>query len=89
MIPVAVKAVVIKGAEYIAFLAVFGTVGTYWINTEVERRMGELIQDPGNHPTVVQLQTEMIFMKQSQIRIEAKVDTFSAKFLEYLERQTQ
>lgn len=89
MIPLAAKAIGTKLAEYAVFLAVFGTAGTYWVNTEVERRMGELATDPANHPAVVQLQTEMVGVKESQVRVEAKVDAFSAKFLEYLERQSQ
>jgi len=89
MIPVAVKVAAVKVAEYVTFLAVFGTVGTYWINTEVERRMGELAQDPSKHPAVVTLQTEVRVMKESQVRVERKVDAFSTKFLEYLERQSQ
>ncbi len=89
MIPAAAKTVLARVAEWSVFLVVFGTGSTYWINTEVERRMEELVQDPGNHPAVVQLQTEVKYMKDSQVRIEAKVDTFSAKFLEYLERQAQ
>lgn len=89
MIPAAAKTVLAKVAEWGVFLTVFGVVGTYWINTEVERRMEELVQDPGNHPAVVQLKTEVKYMKDSQVRIEAKVDAFSAKFLEYLERQAQ
>lgn len=89
MIPAAVKVAATKVAEYAAFAAVFGTVGSYWINTEVERRMGELAQDPSSHPAVVQLQTEMVHVKESQERIELKVDMFSNKFLEYLERQSQ
>jgi hypothetical protein len=89
MIPAAAKVAVTKIAEYVAFAAVFGTVGTYWINTEVERRMGELEQDPSQHPAVVTLQAEVKGMKESQVRVERKVDAFSTKFLEYLERQTQ
>lgn len=89
MIPVAAKAVGVKVAEWVTFAAVFGTIGSYWINTEVERRMDELATDPANHPAVVQLQTEMVFVKESQVRVEKKVDAFSGKFLEYLERQSQ
>ncbi len=89
MIPVAAKVAAVKIGEWIAFAAVFGTVGSYWINTEVERRMDELATDPSNHPAVVQLQTEMVFVKESQVRVERKVDAFSGKFLDYLERQSQ
>lgn len=78
-----------KLAEYVAFLAVFGTVGSYWINTEVERRMGELEANPGNHPVVVANTTKLGTLEAGQARIETKVDTFSQKFLEYLERQAQ
>ena len=89
MIPLTAKTLAVKVAEWAAFLAVFGTAGSYWINTEVERRMEELAQDPGNHPSVVQLQTEVENIKAGQARIESKVDMFSSKFLEYLERQAQ
>jgi hypothetical protein len=78
-----------KFGEYLALFAVLGTVGTYWINTEVERRMVELAKDPGTHPVVVELKTTQSSLKEGQKRIETKVDTFSAKFLEYLERQAQ
>ena len=43
MIPSSAKQVVKRVAEYAALFAVFATVGSYWINTEVERRMGELL----------------------------------------------
>lgn len=89
MIPVAAKTIAVKIAEWGAFAAVFGTIGSYWINTEVERRMDELATDPSKHPAVVTLQTEMVGVKESQARIETKVDMFSTKFLEYLERQSQ
>ncbi len=78
-----------KVAEWAALFAIIATVGSYWINTEVERRMGELATDPADAPVVVTLQTEVANIEASQIRIEAKVDAFSQKFLEYLERQAQ
>lgn len=75
--------------EYFAFLAVFGVVSSYWINTEVERRMGELETNPGDHPTVVANTTKLATIEAGQTRIETKVDAFSGKFLEYLERQSR
>lgn len=89
MIPAAAKTAALKVAEWSAFAAVFGWIGGLWIDSEVERRMDELATDPSKHPAVVQLQTEMVGVKESQARIELKVDTFSTKFLEYLERQSQ
>jgi hypothetical protein len=87
MIPEPTKALAKKLGEYMALIAVFGTVGTYWINTEVERRMGELAPDAGVHPTVVSNSTKLETLEAGQERIEDKVDAFSTKFLEYLERQ--
>lgn len=87
MIPESAKNLGKKVAEYAAFVAIFATAGSYWINTEVERRMSELATDPGEHPAVVELRTETDNIKQGQVRIETKVDAFSSKFLEYLERQ--
>ena len=86
-IPAPAKSIGKKVAGYAAFLAVFGTVGSYWINTEVERRMIELASDPGSHPVVVELKTTQVALKDGQKRIETKVDAFSSKFLDYLERQ--
>jgi len=89
MIPDNLKRVGTKAAEYIAFLAVFGTVGTYWINTEVERRMLELAEDPATHPVVVELKTTQNNLAVGQQRIEGKVDAFSQEFLKFLERQSR
>jgi hypothetical protein len=89
MIPDNLKRVSAKAAEYIAFLAVFGTVGTYWINTEVERRMLELAEDPATHPVVVELKTTQNNLAVGQQRIEGKVDAFSQEFLKFLERQSR
>lgn len=77
-----------KIGEYVVFAAVFGTVGTYWINTEVERRMDELAIDPAAAPAVVANTTKLGTLEAGQTRIETKVDAFSQKFLEYLERQS-
>lgn len=87
MIPESARSIGKKVAEYAAFLAIFATAGSYWINTEVERRMGELADDPGSHPTVVANTTKLETLEAGQVRIEEKVDAFSGKFLEYLERQ--
>lgn len=89
MIPDNLKRIGAKAAEYAAFLAVFGTVGTYWINTEVERRMVELAEDPASHPVVVELKTTQMNLKDGQKRIETKVDAFSQEFLKFLERQSR
>lgn len=83
------KDVLKKFGEWVALLAVLGTVGSYWINTEVERRMNELASDPGKHPSVVANSTRLEALENGQARIEGKVDRFSDKFLEYLERQSQ
>lgn len=81
------KKIIPKVVEYAALVAVLATVGSYWINTEVERRMNELAVDPDSAPAVVSLKTDMNNVKTGQARIERKVDAFSTKFLEYLERQ--
>lgn len=78
-----------KIGEYVALLAVLGTVGTYWINTEVERRMNELAQDPSTHPTIVQNTTKLESLEAGQVRIETKLDAFAGQFLGYLERQAE
>jgi len=83
------KKIVPKVIEYAAFFAVIATVGTYWINTEVERRMNELAIDPSAAPAVVENKTKLASLEVGQARIEGKVDAFSTKFLEYLERQAQ
>ena len=78
-----------KLAEYAALFAIIATVGSLWINSEVERRMNELAIDPSAAPAVVSLQTDMHNVKASQERIEGKVDKFSESFMAYLERQAQ
>lgn len=83
------KKILMKAGEWIALVAVFGTVGSWWINTEVERRMNELAIDPAAAPAVVTLQTEVANIEASQVRIENKVDKFSESFLAYLERQAE
>lgn len=89
MIPIPIQSIAKKVAEYAALLAVFATAGTYWINTEVERRMAELVPDAGAHPAVVANSTRLESLEDGQARIEEKVDAFSGKFLEYLERQAR
>ena len=84
--------------EIIAWVAGIGTVTAvlvsmvwgvpFYINTEVERRMNELAIDPSAAPAVVTLQAEVANIEASQVRIERKVDDFSAEFLKYLQRQT-
>lgn len=78
-----------KAAEWAALFAIIATVGSYWINTEVERRMNELATDPALSPVVVTLQTEVANIEASQVRIEAKVDAFSESFMAYLQRQAE
>ena len=76
-----------KLGEYAALLVIIGGVGSLWIDREVERRMNELAIDPAAAPAVVALTTDMSTVKESQARIEGKVDAFSTKFMEYLERE--
>lgn len=78
-----------KVAEWIGLLVAFGVVGSWWVNTEVERRMKELAQDPSSHPTIVEQQTRLSNIERSQERIENKVDAFATQFLSYLERQAE
>lgn len=87
MISEQIKTILKKLAEYGVLLALVGTVGSLWINTEVERRMDELYDDPGNHPVVVELKITQQNLADGQKRIEAKVDAFSQEFLRFLERQ--
>jgi hypothetical protein len=84
-----IKKTLVKGGEYVGLFAAFGIIGSLWINTEVERRMDELATDPALSPVVVTLQAEVANIEASQIRIEAKVDAFSASFMAYLQRQTE
>lgn len=78
-----------KLGEIVGILAVIGVIGTYWINTEVERRMGELVPNAGNNPTVIANKTKLETLAQGQARIENKVDTFSTEFTKYLQRQIE
>ena len=73
--------------EYAALAGIILGGVPYYINTEVERRMNELAIDPSAAPAVVTLQADMSNVKESQVRIEGKVDKFSESFLAYLERQ--
>lgn len=77
-----------KLAEWVALLGVIATMGTYWIDAEVERRMNELASDPGKSPAVVANTTKLETLEAGQARIESKVDAFSQSFLAYLERQS-
>ena len=76
-----------KLLEWVGLVTVIGVFGSLWINTEVERRMNELAIDPSSAPAVVANTTKLESLSDGQKRIEGKVDTFSSKFLEYLERQ--
>ena len=87
MISPKVKKGLTKAGEWIGLVAVFGVAGSYWINTEVERRMNELLPEVNEDPAVVELVTEMDNVEETLARGETKVDAFSDKFLAYLERQ--
>lgn len=79
-----------KLGEWAALLAVVGVVGSLWIDSEVERRMNELVPPPpdaAKSPAVVANTTKLQSLEAGQKRIEGKVDAFSGKFLEYLERE--
>ena len=78
-----------KVAEWVGIAVAFGVVGSWWINTEVERRMNELAQDPSTHPTIVSATTKLEGLEAGQVRIEKKVDAFAGQFLSYLERQAE
>jgi len=81
------KPVLKKVAEWVGLLGTFAVFGSLWINTEVERRMGELASDPASNPVVVANTTKLQTLSDGQKRIEGKVDAFSTSFLQYLERQ--
>ena len=83
-----VKKVLTKGGEWIALIVVFGGIGTFWINTEVERRMSELMPTIGDDPAVVEAVADIENIEATMLRVETKVDAFSNKFITYLEQQT-
>lgn len=85
--PPALKAFLKWLGQTVGTLAVFGVAASYWINTEVERRMNELAIDPAAAPAVVTLVAEVENLEAGQVRIEGKVDTFSREFLAYLQRE--
>ena len=72
-----------------ALVAVLAVIGVLWINTEVERRMKELIPDAAENPAVVANKTDIENIQATLTRVENKVDTFSTEFLRYLQRQSQ
>lgn len=78
-----------KVGEIGAILGAVAVIGSMWIDREVERRMNELAVDPSAAPAVVANTTKLESLEVGQHRIEGKVDAFSQKFLEYLERQAQ
>jgi len=82
------KTIAAKAGEITAIAAVLAVVSSLWIDREVERRMNELAQDPAKAPVIVELITEMDNVEVTLSRVETKVDAFSEKFLEYLQRQT-
>ena len=84
-----VKSILAKGGEWLGLLVVFGGLGSLWINTEVERRMVELMPVIAEEPVVVKLVTDVENTEQTVLRIEIKVDAFSEKFIAYLERQAE
>jgi outer membrane murein-binding lipoprotein Lpp len=89
-----------KLVEWAAVAGVLAVAGSYWINTEVERRMKELASNPADAPEVVAISTKVEGLEVAistkvegleagQARIETKVDAFSSQFLAYLERQAE
>lgn len=78
-----------KLVEWAAVAGVLAVAGSYWINTEVERRMKELASNPADAPEVVAISTKVEGLEAGQARIETKVDAFSSQFLAYLERQAE
>ena len=76
-----------KAGEWIGLGVTFGIVGSLWINTEVERRMKELLPTIADDPAVVEAAGDIENIEASVIRIEGKVDAFSGRFIAYLERQ--
>jgi len=76
-----------KAGELTAITVVLAVIGSLWIDREVERRMDELATDPADIPEIVELATKMESVEAAIARVEGKVDTFSASFLAYLERQ--
>lgn len=88
-VPPAVKSFLKWLGQTLGTLAVFGVAATYWINTEVERRMNELAIDPSAVPVVVDLVSDVENLTTGQQRIEGKVDTFSTEFTKYLQRQIE
>lgn len=88
-IPPALKSFLKWLGQTLGTLAVFGVAATYWVNTEVERRMKELASDPGQHPVIVEIQSDVDNLEKGQIRIEGTVNTFSTEFMRYLQRQAE
>lgn len=83
------KTVAAKVGEVAVILAIVGVVSTYWVNTEVERRMKELVPNAAVNPVVVANKVDIENLETTVARIEAKVDAFSTEFLAYLARQSQ
>lgn len=88
-VPPALKSFGKWAGQTLGTLAVFGVAASYWINTEVERRMNELAIDPSALPVVVDLVSDVENLTTGQTRIEGKVDTFSTEFTKYLQRQIE
>ena len=82
-----IKKFLFKVGEWIGLGVTFGIVASLWINTEVERRMNELMPVIGDDPAVVEAVGDIENIEGSVSRIEAKVDAFSGRFIAYLERQ--
>jgi hypothetical protein len=92
----AIKAILKKVGEYVALLTGVAVIGSLWINTEVERRMIELTQDPGVHPVIVELKAESANaskererIEATQIRMEGKLDAFSSELITFLRKQAE
>ena len=87
--PPALKAFLKWAGQTIGTLAVFGVAATYWINTEVERRMTELATNPEDSPVIAAAIESIDNLETATVRIEGKVDTFSTEFTKYLQRQIE
>ena len=83
------KTIGAKAGEVAAISMILGFVGVLWVDRLVEDRMNELLPDPAANPTVVTHTSDIQHLKNGQVRIESKVDTFSREFMAYLARQAQ
>lgn len=84
-----------KAGEYAVLAAILFFALPYYIDREVDRRMGE-IDDAAPEPTplsetgpIVELSTQIDTLSEGQKRIEDKVDRFADAFIKYLQREAQ